>query len=136
MSYKYLIFLMFGASCIQKNNQNIENAVFINKYENEESDKLFDAEYITQLSFLNESLIKGHLEEIKDLADTYNLDSQCINHMLKDYLNFIRNDKQNYSNEFIEDLKYHYVDLYDFEEENLNEFFKAFDRRFTYLLEQ
>lgn len=130
MAFKYLFFLLSLTSCLDKQEIRNSSSGF------DELNNNPNYEYITYLNFENESLVVGHKEEIEQLSTTYNLDVTCVNQMLIDYLNFIRNDKQNYSDEFIEDLKYHYVDLYDFEEENLNEFFKAFDRRFTYLLEQ
>ena len=126
MLYKYLIFLLLLISCQDRQETNDSAINF-----DELSDNL-NYEYITYLNFENESLINGYHKEIKDLADTYKLDFQCINHMLKDYLNFIRNDKQNYSEEFIEDLKYHYGELYDFNQDDLYHFFIGFNETFGY----
>lgn len=98
MAFRYLFFLLSLTSCLDE--QEIRTSS--SSYDELSGDPHY--QYVTYLNYENESLVDGHREEIEHLSTVYNLDIECINYMLVDYLNFIRNDKQNYSEEFIEEL--------------------------------
>lgn len=124
MAFRYLIFLLSLTSCLDEQEIRTSSSSYDDLLENPHY------EYVTYLSYENEFLVNGNADIIEYLSTKYNLDIDCVNHMLVDYLGFIRNETQNYSEEFIEGLKYHYADLLEFDEDDLCDFFVEFHEMF------